>query len=158
VVTNSQVRIVLQSMKSKIAARLKDILAAGVPELKYISFDRVRLRYGDFTDYELPAVQIYDVGETAQHENVRKRVTWILYLELIMKSSMDGEVNQADLWNMAYLIERKLWADPTLGGGLPGFLHIKYSGNVTDLHLLPPFYSARIEFEAHYYEDLVREC
>lgn len=151
----SQVRMNVRSMKSLIASAIKNILEAD-SRLKYVEFDKVKLSAADFADYELPAVQIFDLQETVIHEQSRKKASWILALEVIMKPTELDTVSQEDLWNLMHEIERKLWANPQLG--VPGVVQLRYVGNQTDLHLLEPFYTARMDVEVSYYEHLVRVC
>ena len=152
---NCSVKLVIRTMKSKIA----DALLSKVQEVDsvvYTNFDKVRLLASDFNDYELPAVQLIDVGETVQHQNVRARKSWQIALELLMKPTVLGEVSQQDLWNLQYEIERKIFQRPNFG--IPGVIHMTYLGSQTDLHLLEPYYFARIDLQVDYYEALVRRC
>ncbi len=154
-VLGSQVRIVIRSMKSQIA----DAILAKVSEvarIETVEFDRVRLRVDDFTEVQMPAVQLIDVNELVEHQQARAKKTWLIALELVMKATVDEPVSQQDLWNLQYEIERKLWAVPNLG--IPGVIQLRYLGSQTDLHLLEPYYFVRMDFEVLYYEHLVRDC
>lgn len=151
----TQIRIVVRSMKSQIAAALRNILLTN-SRLKYVEYDKIKLTSADFADYELPAVQIIDLQETVVHEQSRKKAAWLLVLEIIMKPTELDSVSQEDMWNMIHEIERKLWANPQLG--VSGVIQLRYIGNQTDLHLLAPFYTGRIDVEVSYYEHLVRVC
>jgi hypothetical protein len=144
-------------MKSRIAEALLAKLQ-GITRLKYLSFDQIKLTQADFRDHELPGIQLIDVSETVVHEQSRTKNTWQIALELVMKGTETEPIGQPDLWNLEYEIKRKLWADPTLGIKDRGFIHIRLLGSATDLHLLQPFYFCRIDFEALYYEHIVREC
>ena len=151
----TQVRVKVRSMKSLIAAALKNILASDT-RFRYVSYDEVRLAAADFADYELPAIQIIDLQETVIHEQSRKKAAWLLALEIIMKPTELDAVSQEDLWDFMHEIERKLWANPQLG--VSGVIQLRYIGNQTDLHLLAPFYTGRMDVEVSYYEHLVRNC
>jgi hypothetical protein len=154
---NSQVQMNIRCMKTIISEALVARLEL-VRGLKYISFDKIKLMQSDFADHEIPAVQVIDVAETVQHEQARTKNTWQLTLEIIDKSTENRSVGQVDMWNMEYQIKRALWADPTLGIKGQGFQHIRMIGSSTDLHILEPFYFARLDFEALYYEHIVRDC
>jgi hypothetical protein len=145
----------MASLKSSIAAAIMTKLD-NVAALKLKAFDRVRLSAADFQDHDLPAVQLIDVGETIEHERARAKKTWQISLELIMKPNEFGEISQEDLWDLQYDVERALWANPNLG--VAGVIHLRYIGSQTDLHLLDPYYIARLDFECLYYEALVDEC
>lgn len=151
----TQAKIVIQSMKSKIAQAITAKLES-VKSLNYISFDRVKLLASDFHEYELPAVQLIDVALSNEHEQLRAKKFWQIALELVMKGSQHGGVSQEDLWNLEYEILRRLWSVPNLG--IKGVIHMKFLSSSTDLHILDPYYTARLDFEVQFYEDMVREC
>jgi hypothetical protein len=129
----------------------------GVAAIKYYSDDRIRLATDDFQDHEIPAAQLWDVGQFITHERSRVLVTWSFSLEIIMKSMTSGEVNQRALWALRREIALALWAKP-VNLGIPGVIHPVYTGNVTDLHLVEPFYIARIDFDVLFYDDLTGPC
>lgn len=129
----------------------------GVAAIKSYSDDKIRISTSDFMDHELPAAQLWDVGQFIQHERSRILVTWSFSLELIMKSLVSGEVSQRDLWELRRTVALALWAPP-VNLGVPGVIHPVYTGNVTDLHMVEPFYIARIDFDVQFYDDLTGPC
>ena len=145
----------MPSLKPSIASAIITKLDT-VAALKLKVFDKVRIAAGDFQDHELPACQLIDVGETIEHERSRAKKTWQISLELIMKPNEFGQISQQDLWDLQYDVERALWLNPNLG--IAGVIHLRYIGSQTDLHLLDPYYFARLDFEVLYYEALVDEC
>lgn len=151
----TSVKLVVQAKKSKIADAILAKLD-GIGRIKYKSFDRIRLSRDDFSEVQTPAIQLIDVNETVEHEQSRAKKTWTIALELVLKETQYEPVNQQDLWNLAYEVERALWADPNLS--IPGVIHLRYIGSQTDLHLLEPYYFTRLDFEVLYYEPLVRQC
>lgn len=152
---NSQIQLVFQSMKSKIA-RVIIARCATIPVIKYVAFDKIRLLAADFKDFEIPAIQLIDVGMTSVHEAARAKKTWQIALELLMRGNEYRQVSQEDLWNLENEVLRKLWAQPNLG--IPGVIQMEFLGSTTDLHLLEPYYFARLDFQVVFYEDLVRAC
>ena len=142
-------------MESDIVDKIVQIVTA-VPGVNYISFDKIRLATADFMAHELPAVQVWDNGQLITHERGRVRKDWNLSLELIMKSEVTGAVDQKALFALRRTIELALWATPNLG--IPGVIHLIYTGNISDLHLLEPFYIARIDFTVSYYDSLTGSC
>lgn len=153
----SQARMVIKCMKSIISEAILEKLA-GITRVKYLSFDKIKILQSDFKDNELPAIQLIDVSESVIHEQNRTKNTWLITLEVVMRGSENEPIGQQDLWNMEYEIKRKLWADPTLGIKNKGMIHLRLLGTQTDLHLLEPFYFCRMDFEALYYENIVRDC
>ncbi len=143
------------SIESDIVDAIVAVVEA-IPELNYVSFDKIKLATNDFAAHELPAVQIWDGGATATHEQGRVRVKWSLSLELIMKSEIGGIVDQKGLFELRRKIQLALWEKPNLG--IPGVVHLQYTSNISDLHLLEPFYIARIDFIVDYYDSLTGSC
>jgi hypothetical protein len=142
-------------MEADIADKIVEILEA-IPGLNYVSFDKIILATSDFRDHELPAVQVWDVAQTIQHERGRILVNWSLSVEIIMKSLTSGLVNQKDLWDLRRDVQLALWANPNLG--IPGVVHLIYTGNITDLHSIEPYYIARLDFDVQYYDNLTGSC
>jgi len=151
----SQVRLVYQSMKAKIAREIVSRCET-IAVVKYVAFDKVRLLASDFKDFEIPAIQLIDVGMTSIHEMARAKKTWQITLELLMRGDQYNQVSQEDLWNLENEVLRKLWANPNLG--IPGVIQMVFLGSTTDLHLLEPFYYSKLDFQVVFYEDLVRHC
>lgn len=127
-----------------------------VTELKYRSFDVVRLQASDFADYEIPAVQIIDLAELNTHEMKRGKKDWNLVIEVIVGPTEAEVVTQQALWNLMQKIEETVWAVPNFG--LTEVIHAKLLTTSTDLHLMAPFYLGRIEMSVMYYQPLVGTC
>jgi len=143
------------SIESDIVDRVVAVTTA-VAGVNYVSFDRIKLAISDFGAHELPAVQIWDNGQTIVHERGRVKKDWNLSLELIMKSDIAGVVDQKGLFELRRTIEQALWLQPNLG--IPGVVHLIYTGNISDLHLLEPYYISRIDFSVQYYDNLTGSC
>jgi transposase len=73
-----------------------------------------------------------------------------------MKSLTTGSVVQKDLWELRRKIQLALWENPNLG--IPGVIHLIYTGNITDLHSVEPYYISRLDFDVQYYDDLTGTC
>lgn len=127
-----------------------------VPEVVKINSDRIILATSDFRDYELPAVQIWDMAQRIDHQRGRILVNWSMSIEIVMKSLESGTVYQTTLWDLRRKIQLALWAEPNLG--IPGVVHMIYTGNVTDLHLMEPYYVARIDLDVQFYDELTGSC
>jgi hypothetical protein len=151
----SQVKIVPQSKKSKIADALKSLIES-MPVFKYVAFDKIKLLASDFQPHQVPGAQFIDVAEVITHLRNEVQRDWQITLEVVLRTSQDEQIEQRDLWNIEYQIARKIWATPNLG--IPGVIHCQYISNSTDLHLLEPFYLLRMDFIVQYLEPLVSEC
>lgn len=138
---------ILDAIKTKVEA---------VSGIAFVSHDKIRIKASDFRMGELPAVQVYDVGQSIQHQQGRSLVNWTLILELIMKADGSGLVDQNALLTKRREIGLALWDAPNLG--IPGVTHLIYTGNATDLHMLTPLYTASMEFQVQFYDDLVGSC
>ena len=136
-----------------IANEIKSVIETEIPTLKVVNFEDVKLAISDFADHELPAVQIWDAAQTIQHERHRILVNWSISVEIIMKSSENGAISQSDLWEMRRAVQRAIWKRPNLG--IPGVVHSIYVGNVTDLHMVDPYYVSRIDLDVQFYDNLV---
>ncbi len=141
------------SLKAQIAVKLVEQLQT-ITELKYVSFDRIRLSSHDFKDFELPAVQLYDVASPGVHQHRCLEVSWQVSLELIMRSNELGAVTQSIMWDMMEQIETVIWAKPKLD--LSFTLGSQYIGWVTDLHMNDQqLYFARLDFAIPFHQMLV---
>jgi len=143
------------SIESDIADAIVAVVTT-VTEVKTINFDKIILATSDFRDHELPAVQLWDVFQSVEHQRGRILVSWSLSLELIMKSLTTGSVVQKDIWELRRKIQLALWANPNLG--IPGVVHMVYTGNITDLHTVEPYYISRLDFDVLYYDNLTGSC
>lgn len=143
-------------MEELIANAIIAVLTTEVAELKTLTFEKVRIAIDDYLDHEVPAVQIWDMSQDIEHQRGYQQVSWNLALEIVMKSLSTGEVKQKDLWAIRRKIELALWNNPNLL--IPGMIHLVYRRNVTDLHLLEPYFVARMEFEALFRRPLTGSC
>ncbi len=146
----------MAELEELISEKIVDIIDTDVPEVKTVTFGRVRLAFDDFRDHEIPAVQIWDVAGEIEHQRGFAQVRWVLALELIMKQTTAGVVDQNELWKLRRKIELALWDKPNLG--IPGMIHLLYRNHVSDLHLQEPYYVSRMEFEALFRRQLTGSC
>lgn len=131
----------------------------------YTAFDYVRLQGGDFKDYELPASQVIDLGDSNVHEQSRGKKTWNLAIEIIVGPTAEVPVNQETLWNLMQATERAIFdGDPLTLIDKTGLemgssvIQTMLVGSSTDLHFMQPYYLGRIEIAVEYYQPLVRPC
>ena len=142
-----------------IESTIADALVAkvtAVAGVNSVAFDRVRISIDEFRPHEIPAVQFFDVGQVVTHVHTQKEVTWSIALEIIMKTKSSGVIDQQDLWNLRRDIELVLWDKPNLG--IPEIQQLTYTGVATDLHLLHPYYVARMDFDVNYIDALTGSC
>lgn len=114
-----------------------------------VQYEYMHNLFTDFNESELPAIQIYDRAPSAiRHQNVHVEVEWPLAIELVMKSSKDGLIDQALLFSRKREIENVVSADLHLGGQIEGFRHLLYTGFETDLHSTPGFFAIALNMSA----------
>jgi hypothetical protein len=147
----------MASRQTEIIQALVSILST-MPEVKTINYDRIKLLASDFSEYELPVLQIIDMAEDSQHEKGRALKTWNISIEIVIGpiAATSYVPTQTDLWDLRELVERKIWADPKLG--LSYVIQCLLLGSSTDLHILQPLYTARLDFQIIYYQPLVSYC
>ena len=146
------------SKKSEILTKIVSILEEMIPtnDIKVVNYQVIKPVFSDFDDWELPAIQLIDQGELVEHEQGRAKKSWELVLEIIMKSSTTGTVNQQSLFDLQNKVEVKLWEKPNLY--IPGVIDMKYLGSSTDLHMVLPHFYCRLDFQVRYYDALVGSC
>lgn len=147
----------MTSKRTDICSALVGILS-NITGIKTVNYETIKLLASDFAEYELPVVQLIDLSEESRHELGRSLKTWNLVLEIVIGpvSSSSYVPKQSDLWDLLELIERKIWEDPKLG--LSYVVQSTLLGSSTDLHLLSPLYTARLDFQILYYQPLVSTC
>lgn len=145
----------MSSIKTLISQALI-LKLADVTALKYRAFDVVRLQSSDFQEWELPAVQVIDLGEINIHEVRQAKKQWTLALEVIIGPLTASTPVQTDLWDLMETIENTLFTNPNLG--VPGVIHMQLLGSSTDLHFMLPYYLGRIELLVEYRQPLLGAC
>lgn len=145
----------MSSRRTDIAQALKTVVS-GITEIKNVSFDEIKLLASDFQDFELPTVQIIDMAEDNTHEMGRGLKAWAISLEIVIGPKPNYWPVQSDLWDLLEKIESALFADPKLG--LAYVTQMTLLGSTTDLHILKPFYTARMDIQIGYYQVLVKPC
>ena len=147
----------MTSRRTNIATNLVAVLA-GIPGIVSINYEVIKLLASDFNETELPAVQLIDMAEDNSHERGRALKTWNLSIELVIgpKTSTNYVPSQADLWDHIEKIEQYIFENPKLG--LPYVNQVVLLGSVTDLHILRPLYTARVDIQIVYYQPLVSVC
>lgn len=143
------------SIETDITDKIQDILN-GITGIKSVHYEKIKMATTDFLDHEIPAAQLWDVGQTMEHQRGRILVNWAMSIELVTKSLFSGEANQSELLDLRRTVQLALWDKANLG--IPGVVHLVYNGNITDLHLLDPYFVARIDFSVLFYDNLTGSC
>lgn len=150
------------SIQKKVFENLKTILETEISWANYVEYERIRLLTSEFNLHELPAIQIFDNGESATNLQALTENVLSISIEIVMTRSSTELVDQGLLLDRKLEVKRAVGKDPRLGiistPSEGAFKHIQYVGGVTDLHSLDPHYLARLDFEALFTEPFVREC
>lgn len=125
--------------------------------VKSVAYEKIRVAM-DFQEHEVPAIQIYDGNQEFRHERTRLETDWQIVVELIMKQTVSGVVDQMELFDKKYDIERQLGAMVQLGLQNSGMIHLMYDNAVTDIHTFDPYYVARLTFVVKFYKPFTAEC
>ena len=150
----------MTGLRSQIADKLKEKIESVTVANGYnqdvgvVRFDSVVLNIAEYQDYELPAVQIIDLNAQINHEMSRSRTSWFLAIEMCMRSTVNGIVNQQSLWDFQDDVIRAIMDDPKLG--LNFVVQAQVIDKLTDLHMQEPNYIGTIGIEVIYYEPITR--
>lgn len=145
----------MASIRTQIAEKLITVIQA-MGDYNWASHETIKLLASDFQEFELPAAQIIDLGDDSVHERTRAKKTWNLTVEIVIGPKTNYVPKQTDLWDLVEETEQALFADPKLG--IEEVIHMRLLGSTTDLHVLQPLYTARIDLQVDYYQSLVRPC
>ena len=153
--------VTVKSIETRIFEALKDRLE-GLKWLKSVEFDNIKLFSTDWQEHEVPAVQFYDAGQSNIHQRGVLEVDWSITLELIMKPKVTGRIDQRDLLDKKYAIERRLGTKLQLGiqglQGIGSMVHITYPSAITDIHILDPFHVAIMSFVIKFRKPFSSDC
>lgn len=152
----------MASIESQILTELKTLLET-LAWPKYVEFEKIYQKLGDFKAHEVPAIQFYDATQSLSQLQGRSQTAWIVVIEIIMKKSATDLVNQGLLLDRIDTVHRKLGENSQLGltalpaseGSMISVLPVNYS---TDLHMEDPFYTANLTYEITYYKPYSDIC
>lgn len=136
-------------------ATKRNIMAALASRLTAMGYfgavetSKIKLKMSDIRPTELPYCQLISIGEEIVHERPRTKRSWIIHIEVVLKSDATGIVDQSSLWDAQEAVEAQLGGNLQLD--LVGMVDITLRGTIDDLHLLEPYYTMRIEIACKYF-------
>jgi len=147
-------RLILEKMKEKLLE---------LAWVNTVDYEKIRLFESDFHEHELPLIQMYDQRERSKHVQGRTQVEWSVSVEVVMQSKETDIVDQGVLLDRKFEVKKKIGENVRLDlGQEPAttgrFIHMAYRGSLTDLHLIPPMFMARLDFDALYEEPYTGIC
>jgi hypothetical protein len=133
--------------KREIFEALETVIS-GLAWVKTINWEKILISETDIQDHEVPIIQIYDTGALNVHERGNLHVTLGITIELVLKQTETYQVDQGELFDKVEELETIIGENIRLN--VPGFLHIRYVSEQTDLHTIDPYYYAALNFELEY--------
>jgi len=152
----------MASIESQIFTALKTLLET-LSWPKYVEFEKIRQKLGDFRPHEIPAIQFYDASQTLTQLQGRSDTLWTIVIEIVMKKTSTDLVNQGLLLDRMDTVHKKIGENSQLGltalpateGSMISVLPLNYS---TDLHMEDPFYTANMTYQCSYYKPYSDTC
>jgi len=152
----------MASIESQIFTALKGILET-LSWPKYVEFERIYQKLGDFKQHELPGIQFYDASQSLTQLQGRSDTIWTIVIEIVMKKSTSDLVNQGLLLDRIDEVHKKIGENPQLGltslpateGSMTSVLPVTYA---TDLHMEDPFYTANLTYNVSYLKPYSDTC
>ena len=145
----------MSSMKRLIVEEVASILSQGLPWLRKVNYETIRVGIAGFLPHEIPCIQIIDQVNVRDAEKNRDENTWILLLQLILKSKRNDEVNQGILFDRMDDIIRLIGNNTVLNitPTTPGdsFIQLRSIAEATDIHSENPFFLGEITLESKFY-------
>jgi hypothetical protein len=129
---------------------------ATLPWAKTVNWEKVRLMASDIAQHEVPFVQFY--APFSRHEHVTQTIesVWTISIEIVDVQSSTRTVNQKDLFDKMEDVIALIGDDPTLQ--IPRLVHLTLASEETDVHLIEPYYYARLDFEARLIQPYTANC
>lgn len=149
-------------MKKLILIELANILQQGLPWAKKVNYEIIRTGFQGFLAHEIPCIQIIDQTNVRDPEQLRDRNTWILAVQLILKSQSTDFVDQGILFDrmndMIKLIGENTQMNVTPVNLGDSFLQIRPIAEVTDIHSETPFFIGELNLECIFYTGTRGPC
>jgi hypothetical protein len=127
-----------------------------LPWVKKVNTEEIILGFSETEQHEVPLIQVYGLGQRIEMERSRIKTYWTIVVELVLRSSYSNSVNMRTLLDYRQEIEQVIGGNANLG--VPGVIHVAYTGNSDDIRLAKPFYVTELEFEVQYYKPYTGFC
>lgn len=145
----------MAGIDSEILDALESTLTA-LPWVKKVNTEEIILGFSESEEHEVPLIQVYGLGQRIEMERSRIKTYWTIVVELVLRSSYSNSVNMRTLLDYRQEIEQAIGGNANLG--IPGVIHVAYTGNSDDIRLAKPFYVTELEFEVQYYKPYTGFC
>lgn len=138
----------MSSKRAQILDALKSQLTPLLTWAKVIDWQKIRILSSDFSEHELPCVQFYHVRTDYEQQQGRVQARMTLNIEVCLKSTTAGVVNQKDLFDRMDDILLAVGSNANLG--IPGMIHARLLADETDTHSIEPHFIGILVFEFIY--------
>ena len=136
------------SKKREIFDAVKTQLTEQLAWAKVVDWEKIRIMSSDFGDHEIPCVQFYPLPTEYKPQQGRNQATMVLQVEVVLKSSVEGVVDQRDLFDRMDAVCLAFGTRPNLG--VPGVIHVRLVKDFTDPHTIQPHFIGILTFEVVY--------
>ena len=143
------------TIRKDILVALKAQIESAAPSLKTVNILNPKSNITDYSDYQLPAVQIIDTTNIFQMESRRSQTTWNLAVEICGRQTKDTTFTQLDLLDLQETVMNAIFSKQKLVTAMIGVYPID---GVTDLHLLEPNYISTLGIAIRFNEPIVGPC
>jgi hypothetical protein len=121
-----------------------------------VAWERIRLTVSDFSEFEIPVVQMYVLRIDSAHQVQTLESTMSVVVEIVLKQSFDQSINARDIWEKVNDVKNVIGTNANLD--VPGVFHCRMVSRETDLYSISPYYYGRLEFEVIFKEPYTRNC
>jgi hypothetical protein len=139
----------MTSKRATILDNLKNLLTTQCGSwAKKIDWEKIRILLSDFGEHELPLIQFYHVRTDYEQQQGRVQARMVLNIEICLKSTVSGTINQKDLFDKMDLVLQGIGTNPNFG--VPGVIHARLLSDETDTHTLDGIFVGILVWEIIY--------
>jgi hypothetical protein len=136
------------SKRRDIFDAIKTQLTGALPWAKIVDWEKIRLMSSDFGEHEVPCVQFYALPTEYRPQQGRNQASMLLSVEVVIKSSVEGVVDQRDMFDRMEDVILAFGKNPNLG--VAGVIHARLIKDFIDPHTIHPHFIGILTFEVVY--------
>ena len=136
------------SKRRDIFDAIKTQLTTALTWAKVVDWEKIRIMSTDFGEHEIPCVQFYALPTDYRPQQGRNQATMLIQVEVVLKSSVEGVVDQRDMFDRMEDVSLAFGQRPNLG--VPGVIHVRLIKDFTDPHTIHPHFIGILTFEVVY--------
>lgn len=136
------------SKRREIFDAIKTQLTTALTWAKVVDWEKIRILSADFGEHEIPCVQFYALPTDYRPQQGRNQATMLISVEVVLKSSVEGVVDQRDMFDRMDDVALAFGQNPNLG--IQGVIHTRLLKDFTDPHTIQPHFIGILNFEVVY--------